>query len=117
LNLIKNAEDILIENKISKPIIGIKIINTKDFKYNKLIITDNAGGIPENIISNIFDPYFSTKKEKDGTGLGLYMSKIIIEEHCRGKISVINDQQGAVFIVALPKISKNDTDMEEELKS
>jgi signal transduction histidine kinase len=97
LNLIKNAEDILIENNITNGQITIKS-NRKILE-----ISDNGGGIPEEIISKIFDPYFSTKIKKDGTGLGLYMSKIIIEEHCGGTLSVSNDEKGAVFKIDLNK--------------
>ena len=96
LNLIKNAEDILLEKNIKNPMINITTICKKDNIYS-LVVKDNGGGIPEDIINQIFDPYFSTKKEKDGTGLGLYMSKRIIEEHCNGKINVFNDNDGAVF--------------------
>ena len=91
LNIIKNAEDALIENKIKEP--KIKII----IDGNKIIIKDNAKGIPKKIIEKIFDPYFSTKIQKNGTGLGLYMSKIILEKHCNGNIKVYNDNDGAVF--------------------
>jgi len=97
LNIIKNAEDIILEKEIKD---GKIEINTDD---NILTIKDNAGGIPEDIIDKIFDPYFSTKKEKDGTGLGLYMSKTIIEEHCGGKLSVSNDEDGAVFKIEFTK--------------
>ena len=94
LNLIKNAEDVLIEQKIENPYIKIST------SANKLYVSDNGGGVPEDIIDKIFDPYFSTK-DLNGTGLGLYMSKTIIEEHCQGKLSVTNDAQGAVFSVEL----------------
>jgi len=99
LNLIKNAEDILLEKSIEKPC--IKVITYKEGDALILEISDNAGGIPENIIDKIFDPYFSTKIKKDGTGLGLYMSKTIIEEHCNGKISVTNGEDGAIFKIEL----------------
>ena len=95
LNLIKNAEDILIEKEIKNPLIIIKT------EGNILSIEDNAGGIPNEIISKIFDPYFSTKLEKNGTGLGLYMSKTIIEEHCEGTLGVQNSNEGAIFTITI----------------
>ncbi len=97
LNIMKNAEDVLLDNKIVNPTITIETVFDEDSKKKILIIKDNAGGIPLDIIESVFNPYFSTKLEKDGTGLGLYMSKTIIEEHCGGKLSVSNDTQGAVF--------------------
>jgi len=100
LNIIKNAEDILIEKKITTPIITI---STRDTSNNECIlcIKDNAGGVDKEIMTKIFDPYFSTKKAKDGTGLGLYMSKTIIQDHCGGKLNVSNDLDGAVFEIVL----------------
>jgi signal transduction histidine kinase/ABC-type nitrate/sulfonate/bicarbonate transport system substrate-binding protein len=97
LNLIKNAEDILLEKNIKNPTITIE----SRCEGNKIFLSvrDNGGGVPPNIKDNIFDPYFSTKKVKDGTGLGLYMSKTIIEEHCGGKLNTYNDRDGAVFII------------------
>jgi len=101
LNIIKNAEDNFIDkqdsNDIENPTITIKTFKSKDDNQCILQIIDNGGGIPEDIIDKIFDPYFSTKKEKDGTGLGLYMSKIIIEEHCNGKIEVYNECNNTIF--------------------
>jgi len=95
LNLLKNAEDVLIDKAIVIPVITIEI------NRNILRIGDNGGGIKEEIIDHIFDPYFSTKDEKTGTGLGLYMSKTIIEEHCDGKIYVKNGSEGAIFTIIL----------------
>ena len=105
LSLFKNAEDALVDNRIENPYIKIAVKKENDNIVFEL--SDNAGGIPKDIIEKIFDPYFSTKKQKDGTGLGLYMSKIIIEEHCKGKITVSNDKDGAVFRIVL-KESCND---------
>jgi len=99
LNLIKNAEDVLLEKNIENPF--IKITTFKDKNSSILEIADNGKGVPDKIISKIFDPYFSTKKQKNGTGLGLYMSKTIIEGHCGGKLTVSNNSQGAVFKITL----------------
>ncbi len=100
LNLLKNAEDVLLEKNIENPKIVIKTYD------NILEVRDNAGGIPQDIIDKIFDPYFSTKKEKNGTGLGLYMSKTIINDHCGGTLSVKNDDEGAVFTIQLNALNK-----------
>ncbi|MEN8304543.1 MAG: PAS domain-containing sensor histidine kinase, partial [Campylobacterota bacterium] len=99
LNLIKNAEDILLEKNIKDPYIYIRTYNDENYSY--LEVSDNGGGVPQEIIENIFDPYFSTKIKKDGTGLGLYMSKTIIEDHCNGILSVYNNNDGAVFKIQL----------------
>jgi len=95
LNFIKNAEDILLEKQIKNAWIKIRSYNEKENLI--LEVSDNGGGIPETILDKIFDPYFSTKSEKNGTGLGLYMSKTIIETHCRGKLTASNGSFGAIF--------------------
>ena len=115
LNLIKNSEDVLLdklksleiskdENKEFTPTIIIESNN------GILTISDNGDGVREDIIDKVFDPYFSTKTKKDGTGLGLYMSKTIIEEHCGGQLTVYNNEMtdangivsnGAVFTIII----------------
>jgi len=98
LNLLKNAQDALLEREIKDPYIEIGTICGTN-KETYIYVKDNAGGVPQEIIEKIFEPYFSTKLERDGTGLGLYMSKTIIEEHCKGKLYVENEKEGAKFII------------------
>lgn len=100
LNLLKNAEDILMDNQINEPKIWIR--SMREGKINILEIEDNGGGISKEIINQIFDPYFSTKMEKNGTGIGLYMSKTIVEKHVKGMLSVYNTTHGACFKISLP---------------
>ncbi|MCG3680501.1 sensor histidine kinase [Aliarcobacter butzleri] len=100
LNLLTNAKDAVLENKIENPLI---IIQTKiDDEYIYISIKDNGFGIKDEIINKIFEPYFTTKDEGKGTGIGLYMSKIIIENNMNGKIEVKNEQNGANVIIKLP---------------
>ena len=66
-----------------------------------LEISDNAGGIPQDVIDRIFEPYFTTKNQSVGTGLGLYISKIIIENSMEGKLKVINTNNGAKFCISI----------------
>ncbi len=100
INIINNANDVFQEKNIKFPWIKIDL---KKNKNNILFsIEDNAGGIPEEIISKIFDKYFTTKNSKKGTGLGLYMCKKIITDSFKGTISVTNTNNGAKFIIELP---------------
>ena len=100
LNLLKNAEDILIQTKTKNPKIEITLDTTT------LNILDNGGGVPKEILNQIFDPYFSTKTKRNGTGLGLYMSKVIVEDHCNGNLDVTNTKDGALFTIKLPRITE-----------
>ena len=100
LNILKNSQDNFKEQKSKNPKITITT------KKNSLSICDNGGGIAEDIMDEIFDPYFSTKSEKNGTGLGLYMSKIIVEEHHNGKLIVENKDGGVCFNIELSKIKQ-----------
>ena len=95
LNILQNAHDNFKDKNIKDPYILIK---TED---KTLSIIDNGGGINKDVINNIFDPYYSTKKNKNGTGLGLYMSKIIVEEHHNGILSVFNINDGVCFTITV----------------
>ncbi|MDD5203167.1 MAG: PAS domain S-box protein, partial [Sulfurimonas sp.] len=97
LNLIKNAQDVFEERGIRNPVIRVNA-SAEDAKII-IRIDDNAGGIAPEIMDALFAPYASTKKE-NGTGLGLYMSKTIIEEHFHGEISANNTTQGACFEIS-----------------
>ena len=99
LNIINNARDVLLERKIEKPEIAINILAEEGCSL--VTVSDNAGGIDSDIIFRIFEPYFSTKFHAQGTGIGLYMSKTIIEKNMGGAISVINGDKGAEFKVLL----------------
>lgn len=103
LCIINNAVDALKENNISTPKVSVSIESLENVVV--IYIRDNAGGVPEDIIDNIFLPYFSTKTEKNGTGLGLHMAKTIVEEHIKGYLSVVNSTvfNGAEFVIHIPK--------------
>ncbi|MBN2782584.1 MAG: PAS domain S-box protein, partial [Campylobacterales bacterium] len=101
LNLLKNAKDALVENKITTPKIIITI--EKNEKDLTIKIKDNAKGIKDDIIDKIFEPYFTTKEQGKGTGIGLYMSKMIIETNMGGTLSVQNKDDGACFTISLPR--------------
>lgn len=101
ITLIKNSLDAFEESEISKRVITIIVDHNHNF--GTITISDNAGGIEESVIDKIFLPYYTTKEKKNGTGLGLYMSKMVIEEHCSGTISVKSDHvTGTTFIISLP---------------
>ena len=100
LNMLSNSKDALIFNEIKDSKVIIKsYINNENIFIN---IEDNALGIPMDIIDKIFDPYFTTKEEGKGTGIGLYMSKIIIESNMNGKITAENRDNGSMFTIKIP---------------
>ncbi len=99
LNLINNARDAIVEREIENPF--IKIETECDERSVVIAVEDNAGGISEDILPKIFEPYFTTKDSKKGTGLGLYMSKVMVEEHMNGEIVVKNTDKGARFEIRL----------------
>ena len=105
INLIQNAKDAFILNDIKNKKITIvlreeQILNKK---YSLLEISDNAGGISKENIDKIFEPYFTTKHKSQGTGLGLFMSKMIIEKSLDGTIKHKNITEGSTFTISIPK--------------
>lgn len=101
INLFNNSKDAYIENNLKiKKTINIKIYHDEK---NKIIeVLDNAGGIPENIIDNIFKLNFTTKANLNGTGVGLHLCQEIVSKH-NGVISVANEDNGAKFTIKFPK--------------
>lgn len=99
LNIINNSREALIQNKTINPKIEISF----EVKENSqsILIKDNAGGIPETIKERIFEPYFTTKENFNGTGLGLYMCKLIIENNNYGKIHLKDIDGGSCFSIDL----------------
>lgn len=101
LNIFSNAKDVLIEKNIENPF--IKVSAFEDDNYVVINIQDNGGGILVEPKNKIFEPYFTTKEDANGTGIGLYMSKIIVEKNMKGKLRVKNTNDGALFIIYIPK--------------
>jgi len=104
INIINNAKDALIDNKIKNPTIEVSLEDKKD----KVILTieDNAGGIPDDVLPKIFNPYFTTKHQSQGTGLGLHMSYTIITKSLNGNLYAKNTKKGAKFFIELPIYKK-----------
>lgn len=100
LNILQNSEESLSQNNIINPKINISTFCDNNGKLT-ISIEDNGLGISEDILEKIFDPYFSTKEMKNGTGVGLYMSKMIVEEHNDGKITAHNTKSGVCFKIIL----------------
>ena len=99
LNIVNNAKDAFVENNIINRTINIEIDSDGNDGFIKVI--DNAGGIPQDVIDRIFEPYFTTKEQGKGTGLGLYMSKMIIEDNMNGTLEVDSSTDGVVFIIKI----------------
>jgi len=100
INIINNAKDVLIEKDIAEP--WIKVNLKKEDSIACITIEDNGGGVPKGILDKIFEPYFTTKKESQGTGLGLNMSYKIVKESLKGTLYIKNTKNGAKFFIELP---------------
>jgi PAS domain S-box-containing protein len=105
LNILNNARDAIIEWEITDPRITITICS--EDSCTVVTVADNAGGIPDEIINKVFDPYFTTKGPQVGTGIGLFMSKTIIEKNMGGKLTVRNTDTGAEFRIEVEYGNQN----------
>ena len=100
LNILSNARDAFLERETVDPRISIRLFLENDRAV--VIIKDNGGGIPEEIVDRVFEPYFTTKGPDKGTGIGLFMSKTIIEKNMGGRLTACNAGTGAEFRVEIP---------------
>lgn len=101
LNIVKNAIDVLKEHTIENPIIAISAF--EDDTNSIIEIEDNGGGIKKEILSKIFNKNFTTKSTQEGTGIGLHMSKKIIETKVHGSLIARNHNNKAIFTITIPK--------------
>ena len=97
--LLNNSRDAVVGNKIEKPQVIVDLLH-KDEKI-EIRVKDNGGGIDDDIMDRIFEPYFTTKFKSDGTGVGLYMSKMIIEDSIGGELVLENDDDGVLATLIL----------------
>jgi PAS domain S-box-containing protein len=100
LNILLNCRDAFEECHLDSPRV-ITITVSKENDRSVVTIADNAGGIPEAVLDKIFDPYFTTKGPDKGTGIGLYMAKIIVEKNMGGRLTVRNGLNGAEFRIEI----------------
>lgn len=110
LNLLNNARDALLETHPWERTIWVSSRCEEETVF--IEVQDNAGGVPHTVFSKIFDPYFSTKGVGRGEGNGLYLSKMLIEEHMGGKLEISNEKEGALLRICLPKTYQKDFDNE-----
>ncbi|MBF0337644.1 MAG: PAS domain S-box protein [Nitrospirae bacterium] len=106
LNLINNARDAILQSREQRDTQQegtISITISRDSAVVRIEIKDNGGGIPDDIRNKLFEPYFTTKGEGHGTGIGLHLSRVIIERNMGGRLYVDNDAEGAVFTIEISK--------------
>lgn len=102
--LLNNSRDALLERNTYMPKIEVDIVDENSYIVIK--VSDNAGGITKSVMQKIFEPYYTTKHKSQGTGIGLFMARKIIEEKHSGSLSVKNVAQGTEFSISLPKVKK-----------
>lgn len=98
LNILANAKEVIQSRNISSGKVTARLTEVEG--WGVLTVDDNAGGIPQDILPKIFDPYFTTKEQ--GSGIGLYMSKMIIEKNMNGRVAAVNAEEGARLTISVP---------------
>jgi PAS domain S-box-containing protein len=101
INLLNNSKDAFNNKSLNKRVINLEIKKFDDI-YAMITFKDNAGGISEEILDKIFEPYFTTKHASSGTGLGLYMSRMIVQNSMKGTIEAKNCDDGVCFYIKIP---------------
>jgi PAS domain S-box-containing protein len=101
LNLFQNAKEAF-EKGDATEARWLRIHLSRDGAFAVIVVEDNAGGIPPDSIERIFEPYFSTKHSSQGTGLGLFMSRMIVQKSFQGSIEALNSLKGALFVIKIP---------------
>jgi len=102
VNIFNNASDAaIIKSKINKfkPLVKVRVFQEED--QIKISLWNNCGNVNQEIIERMFEPYYTTKFENQGTGIGLYMTKVIIEKNMNGKVEVFNKEEGLEFIISI----------------
>jgi signal transduction histidine kinase len=104
LNLVQNARDAVVESLSDGEDGGRIVVGVEEKEETvKIYVADNGVGIPQDVAERIFEPYFTTKEEGQGTGVGLYMSKIIIEQNMKGRLYFENNNPGTKFVIEIRK--------------
>ena len=105
LNILNNSKDAIVEREIDKPF--VRVSTQEDGDEIKMFIQDNAGGVTDEVLERMYEPYFTTKFKSHGTGIGLYMSKMIIEESMKGMLISENRDEGLLTTITLKKDSSD----------
>jgi C4-dicarboxylate-specific signal transduction histidine kinase len=100
LNLLANAKDALLDSKQAHPYVLLRACRAG--RRIHIDVEDNGGGVAPEILNKVFEPYFTTKEEGKGSGIGLYMSKMIVENNMHGRLNVANTAEGACFTLDIP---------------
>jgi C4-dicarboxylate-specific signal transduction histidine kinase len=100
LTIMGNAKDVLVERRIKEK--RIRVAFSEEDGYHVTTICDSAGGIPESTIQHLFEPYYSTKIDNHGMGLGLYIVYILVQKELHGLLEVNNSSEGACFTIKIP---------------